>query len=370
MVKLMFKKYLLSIVKSEKGYASFVITLVTMIVVSLIVVAFAADARLEQKDSLANTLATQADYAAESGINDALTIIQDEISHGVTPQSTTSGQCNSTPSGSYVVNGSNYLLNGNGQIQYNCLIVNISPNSLIYQHLNPGISWVFALSNANASDNISSITVSWYNPDAEGTFTGCPNVSPPPATFPALNVTSGEDLSPSNCGAGALQLDMVADSSLTANASSPGDTAYLEPVQHSGNAVVAPAATISEDKVYPVECGNDGGQYACTQTINTQPGLPADHTYYIRLQPYYQPANLYITAHDAQGKQINLTDAQILIDSTGEAGGQLKRLQERVCDGNYCNSSVSAGAIISTKCIDKDFTVYPGEGPESPTCSN
>jgi hypothetical protein len=365
----MFNKYLHSIAKSEKGYASFVITLVTMIVVSLIVVAFATDARLEQKDTLASTLATQAYYAAESGINDAITIIQDEISHGVTPQSTTSGQCNSTSSASYVVNGSNYLLGSNGQVQYNCLIVNTSPNSLSYQNLNPGISWVFALSNANASDNISSVTISWYNPDAKGTFTGCPNVSLPSATFPMLNVTSGADLSPSNCGAGVLQLDMVADSSLTANASSPGDTAYLEPVQHSGDAVVAPAVPISQDEVYLVECGSNGGQYACTQTINTQPGLPADHIYYIRLQSYYQQAYLYITAHDAQGNQLNLVDAQILIDSTGVANGQLKRLQERVCTGDYCNSSASAGAIISTKCVDKHFTVYPGENSESATCS-
>ena len=366
----MFNKYLRSIVKSEKGYASFVITLVTMIVVSLIVVAFAADSRLEQKNSLANNLSTQAYYAAESGINDANAIIQDEISHGVPIQSTTSGQCNSTSSTSYVVNNSNYLLGSNGQIQYDCLIVNTSPNSLIYQDLNPGISWVFALSNANTSDNISSITISWYNPDAEGTFTGCPNVNlPSSATFPKLNATSGEDLSPSNCGAGVLQLDMVADSSLTTNAFSSGDTAYLEPVQNSGNAVMA-TGSISQDKVYPVKCGSNGGLYACTQTINIQPSLPPDSIYYIRLQSYYQQAYVYITAHDARGNQLNLVDAQISIDSTGEAGGQIKRLEERVCNGNYCNSSVSAGAIISTECIDKHFTVYPGGPSEGSTCND
>ena len=60
---------------NQSGYASFVIALVTVVVISLIVAAFAADSRIEQKNSLASNLSTQAYYAAESGINDAKTVI-------------------------------------------------------------------------------------------------------------------------------------------------------------------------------------------------------------------------------------------------------------------------------------------------------
>src|SRR4051794_12557602 len=54
----------------EDGFASIVIALVMITVLALITVSFAQLARREQQSALSKQLASQANYAVESGIND------------------------------------------------------------------------------------------------------------------------------------------------------------------------------------------------------------------------------------------------------------------------------------------------------------
>ena len=56
---------------NEEGFASIVIALILIIVLSLLTIGFAQLARREQQTALSKQLANQAQYAAESGINDA-----------------------------------------------------------------------------------------------------------------------------------------------------------------------------------------------------------------------------------------------------------------------------------------------------------
>lgn len=367
----MYQKYLKTIVNSQTGYASFVITLITIIVVSLIVVAFATDSRLGQKNSLANVLSTQAYYAAESGINDAYAIIQHDVSSGGTISST-GGQCAQSPSPYISSTPNSSSLYNNGQIGYNCLIVNTAPNSLNYQDVIPGQGEVIKLNSASGA-SIKDIVVSWQYDNNSGS--GSLNFSECPGSLSnQLNLPPNNSYTPAECGAGVLQLDIVPRQYLINSPNYSATTIFLEP-SNSSSASSSNTPNINKVNTYNVSCSNGTtSTYACSETINLSnidSQLPRDSssTYYLHLQSFYMPSNVNIIARGTGGTVLNLSDAQIVIDSTGYASGQLKRLEERVCYGNYCGNYAPVGAIQSNNCINKHFGVYPGAASTTPSSS-
>ncbi|HEY1645329.1 MAG TPA: pilus assembly PilX N-terminal domain-containing protein [Candidatus Saccharimonadales bacterium] len=360
----MYNRYLKPIVKSQAGYASFVITLVTIIVVSLIVVAFSTDARLEQKNSLANNEATQAYYAAESGINDAYAVIVSDIRHNASPPTYTS--C--APANSAYINSSNSNELNSTNTEYTCLIVNPAPTAINIQGVQSGQGEVIPL--YNPSTAINHITVSWEE-DTTGalTFSGCTSSS---GTFMPSGSYTG-------CSAGVLQLDILSGTSLNNDINSNNGfnsqptTIFLQPTHNSGAAALETVGNPTEDNVYPVECGSSPGsgypgQYDCTATIN----VPSNNTYYLHLQSFYdQSTNISVTAQSTAptgSNNLAISNDQVVIDSTGEADGQLKRIQENVCDNVYCNNAsfAPATALGSSQCIIKNFDVYPGDASNEP----
>ena len=69
--------------RDQRGIASLIITMVSMVIVTLIVLGFATLSRREQRQSLDRQLSTQAFYAAESGVEDARAVILNSIASGV-----------------------------------------------------------------------------------------------------------------------------------------------------------------------------------------------------------------------------------------------------------------------------------------------
>ena len=65
----------------ESGMASIIVTLIMSVVITLIVLGFAQVSTREQSNALQNQLSTTAYYAAESGINDVVNIIQLSLIH-------------------------------------------------------------------------------------------------------------------------------------------------------------------------------------------------------------------------------------------------------------------------------------------------
>src|SRR5580698_3119973 len=70
---------------NQTGLASFLVTLIMMIIISLVVLGFAQIARHEQREALDNQLSSAAYYAAESGVNDAVNAIQNDNYLGLNP---------------------------------------------------------------------------------------------------------------------------------------------------------------------------------------------------------------------------------------------------------------------------------------------
>jgi hypothetical protein len=189
--------------------------------------------------------------------------------------------------------------------------------------------------------------------------------------LPAASASSPPYISNTNCSAGLLQVDLISSAELSSelNASNPfasnAQTYFLEPVSSGGKTSVVFSAAADQPE-YVSGCFSVN-QPNCTFSITSL----NDPIYYLRVLDFYNTTeNLTITASDGAGNSVPLQNAQILIDSTGYASGQYKRLQERVCYGSYCGSTAAAGALQSTDCIDKQFSVYPGDPLNIPSEAN
>lgn len=351
MKELMNKPRILSkrnIISNQDGFAAFAVTMLIMIVLSLIVLGFAANARRSQTNALNNQLSTAAYYAAQSGINNAINVISSEINsnQSLTPQST----CN-PPSSIY---NQNNISNLSSNTTYSCLLVNPAPPSLEYRPINNGQSEIIPLI---SSSTIKNITVSWKTPNSTS-VSSCP-----PSSGTLLSVSNY----PSSCPA-VLQLDIMPNNSkyfATMATNNLTTSFFLQPVSSSSSPTSTP--TLSSNSIIPVQCVNNVSsgssyEYNCGIKLNLA-SLPysSNGQFYMRLTPFYNNANVSIKAYSGTGTttSLNLSHAQTLIDSTGRSGNVLKRLQVRICSSNYCNSAIAPGAIESTNGICKHFSGGP-----------
>jgi hypothetical protein len=81
------------------------------------------------------------------------------------------------------------------------------------------------------------------------------------------------------------------------------------------------------------------------------------------LVDFYENDDVYITANSGS---VSFVGSQVVIDVTGEANGQLKRIEERVCTSSLCGESnageSSPAALRSDECIYKQYLLYYKSG--------
>ncbi len=327
--------------ESQTGFAAFAVTLILMVVLSLIVLGFAANSRDEQQRALDDQLSTAAYYAAESGINDAYAVIKGDLQNNlaIAPQT----QCNNGP---YVNStGPTNSNNLTGNVTYTCLLVNPTPTSLQYTSEPTAEGQVVPLFAAN-NGPVTSINISWSATNGTGNFSGCPNSTQ--GTFPARASWSA------SCSAGVLQVDMVPASgwSSAQDLQNQATTVFLEPLAN-GNPSPQ-TVTAGEAGLFGGSCSASSSQvFGCFVNFN----VPSASGYYLRIIPIYDEANYAVSADG----QTPLTNAQAVIDSTGKARDELKRVEEHVSInpvGN--NNSAPDEAIQSQSGICKMFSTFPG----------
>jgi hypothetical protein len=336
--------------QSQSGQAAFAVTLVIMIVLSLIVLGYANNARNEQRRALDDQLNTTAFYAAESGVNDAFAVIKADIANNVDLVAQTNCV------GPYSSTTTNALVSPGATVAYTCLLVNPTPPSLEFAPLDTGHGQVVPVFAADGS-NIQIITISWQQDGltTNTNFTGCPsstvNTFPPRASW-----------SPS-CTAGVLQVDMVPASgwSSLSNLQTDTNTVFLEPMQSSGNLSGTPSqnsvSTSNTGIIIGVTCGADsGGKYDCTTDLVVAP----ENGYYMHIVPIYDNADVSITATNTSSNHVDLANAQALIDSTGKASDELKRIQEYISINPVDNNDAPVNALQSLNGICKTLITRPG----------
>jgi len=108
----------------QAGMVSLIVTVILMFVISITVLGFAQIIRRSQREALDNQLSTQAFYAAESGINDARTVL---ASNPTASLSTCAKPAAPNPFAAL-----NYTVNAAANVSYSCLLVDPAPTALHY----------------------------------------------------------------------------------------------------------------------------------------------------------------------------------------------------------------------------------------------
>lgn len=286
----------------EKGFASIVITLVLIIVLALITIGFAQLARREQRDALNRQLASQAYYAAESGVND---VVKDLAA--ITVANPPNDQCLATNNPNFPLNP---VIDSTRGVSYSCILVDTQPPNLLYDNVAPEEDRYVAFSTSPSP--MTSIMISWGSADGVTTYrTG--NSFLPRSQWDSAGVLEAS-LTP--LGTGSLQRSTLTSSQFTS---------FLYPHSSGSNSIAY--NTASQGQIAGKCTG--AGSYPCSLTITGLPGALANQWYLLHIIDHYDASNISITGTSG-GTPVNFIDGQAQVDVTGKAREVLKRIRVRV----------------------------------------
>lgn len=343
--------------RSDQGFASIIVAIVLVIVLTLMTVGFAELMRNEQRSALDKQLNSQAYYAAETGVNDATLA----INSGYNTKKDTCG-----PNNPQVPAGNNaYSLNDNSvggasgttKATYSCLLINPYPNSLEYSNVADNSSKVIQMQGINPANNspaiVNKIVISWQDAN-KSSYTS--------TDFINSSGSCGANHSSSDTWAkvGYLrtQIIPVPPSGMTRdNLTRNSYSLYLCPQAGQGGSYNALANT--QGSFVPGNCVTSGGNpNACTVTIeNLGTATGSQSVFILVLRSIYASSAVKIKLYAPDETQLNIGGAQALIDSTGKAQDVLRRIQVRVPIHN--NYNVPDGTQ-GNKAICKQLQVYDG----------
>lgn len=333
--------------RDSSGMVAIIVTIIMMLIISLTVLGFAQIIRSNQRQALDRQLSSQAFYAAESGINDARQIINEEyLKDGEVPPQ--KGQCGDTPEYNMPNDLPDDDIGNNTGVGYTCVLIDGSPSSLSYDLATTSPSVVTPIF---TDGTIETLTFEWTSPDEVSPLAGCPFA--PSGQFPIAASWS--------CGYGVLRVDLT-----PTPASSTFDrqtlmrqtfTGFFMPttsnsygtVSYAGSGNNIHGGNANQGAVAAANC--DGSR--CTMIIS---GLSGTRSY-LRVAILYVSTKLKITAEDATGTALNFSGTQVLVDSTGKAADVLQRIQVRI---PLLHHGLHADyGLETTDSICKQFSAFP-----------
>jgi len=338
-----------SLRQNEGGFASLVVGLVLVLVLALLTVGFAQLTRHEQQQALGNELATQAYYAAESGINDTIKGIEDNSPSIVSNANVNSGQCLNPPT----------VLSFANDVSYTCVLLNLKTPDIEYTNIAVGGSESIVVS-TNAA--LSSLNIDWGSSDGHNSY----NTPYPKFTQTANWNTGGTN--PIDYP-GVLQFSITPLYSLNRTSLINNTyTIYAYPNNANPPTVDYSTATANQGAVYSGVCNSTNTPYACSVTIHNLPA--AGGPYLIHFLNFYDKSKVDITGKTGAGPTLAsavFSGGQAQIDVTGKAQDVLKRLQVRVplnSIGNLPNYAIEAQNICKRMETQPGTTTFidPGGG--------
>ena len=335
---------------NEKGFASIVIALIFIVVLALLTVGFAQLARREQQTALDKQLASQANYAAESGINAAY---RDIIDKNITPANADSQHCMAPLTGVPGAATASHTIDANNGVSYTCLLVEVQTKDLTTDDLTPGTGRHINFGTGNNAP-LTSITLTWGSASNRNTFV--PSLDPTKPTFPTLNSWSASSYPP------VIQFSLtpVVDPGHPATnlASQSDPNKYL--LSNTFNFYAYPAKGGSNivgfdpSKQGQVIAGNCSGTgtYPCSVTVNIPAGITASG-YVVHYMDFYDSSNIRITGNVGGVTPGPATfTGEPMIDVTGQARNVVKRLHVRVLVNGGQDGTSNDGAILPNSAIE------------------
>ncbi len=354
---------------NQKGLVSLTVTIIIMIVITLIVSSFALIVRREQKRALDRQLSSQAFYAAETGVEDAIEAMSYPVPDPPNPSyRLTDNVTDCTGPDSFFTKTAALQYNPviSENIEYTCVLVDQDVEEWNTASVNPEDgSFVVPVKVRPGGDTIDKIRVSWQEKDSntnagnfQQNFPALPQGGMP---VPMLRVTVLPGFDPSINGGTLSRADLETGMHtmfLYPQAGAPnthGNITYVAggPDHDSqGSFVVGHCNTVHTDTQLPLHCNVDIGGGAMT-------AIPR-HEYFVHIQPLYQSASVSVQALNGSDASLPLIDSQAVVDVTGKAADVLRRIQVRVPIGEgeavrNLSSILPPGALVSEEAICKKW---------------
>jgi hypothetical protein len=346
--------------QNQAGMVSFFVVMIIMAIITLIVIAYAQITRREQRQALDRQLNSQAFYAAETGINDAVDVLKNSASDSPLRRNDYT-ECSGKDSFEKAdgVNINMQLSAENG-ISYSCLLVDATPRQLSYDNIAIGTSQVIPILPKN-DGRVDSLSLSWGSVTKANTTqkSGCP-------TSAAVQNAATFRPSSDNCEYAVLRVELVpfsdGDRSRT-DLIKDRAVYFAQPVSDDvgqPTTVVPPlsyrfidADQDDQGKVVPVVCAHKDNQYKKRCAVNFSFSNP-NFIGYIRVTSLYHASDLLVTG-SSNGVEVEFAGAQAEIDVTGKAGDVLKRIRAYRALGNFTGTPLPDYALQSTKTQCKRF---------------
>lgn len=296
---------------AEKGFISIFSALIIMVLLALVIIGFTYTTNRSIKRTLDDQLNTQAFYAAESGVNDAI----DYLSGGGTADK---NSCDSGGGGSFT-----YSVDPALDVGYSCVLIDVDPTQQVFSPVPVEGSDKPIVANVRTSAAISGFSFSWdstqptLSSPRTGGFAGA-------GTRPDLpsKTTWGNDI-------GIVRIDLVpvgvAGQLNRQNLVANSYTFFLYPTDTSFSTNVTPGQANAGTTLL-ANCNNTG--LRCQATVNLSG--PALSSYRMRIQSLYNPTQVSFEPFDSSNNVLNMLDGQAVIDSTGRANDIFRRIQVRV----------------------------------------
>lgn len=352
---------------NQTGFVSIIMALIIMVFVTLIALGFAFLARQNAEQNENRQLSTQAFYAAESGVNDAINFMTSKLKLGQPIPSATS--CDDTKLAN--ANFTPTIGSTNSEVKYTCVLFNPNPTSLEYT-VDPSSSEIIKIQSANGQ-TIKTITVSWQASGGSSLFATNNHHWLPQANSGA---TGGDDLA-ANTGILRATLTPIMPTITRTELLDRSQTTFLYPKVGSGGSGSyqayfngkANSGTYTQGSFADGNCRTDRVPKYCSVTFMDLGSVQSENTgtYYLRLKAMYSKSNVTISATDALSSPSSLTGTQAVIDSTGKASNVLRRIQVRVPlgTGSYAHPEAAIETMTS---LCKRLYLWPGNSAfDNPT---
>jgi Tfp pilus assembly protein PilX len=348
---------------NQQGFVSIIVTIIIIVFVTLVAVSFAFISRQNQTQSLNSQLSTQAFYAAESGVNQAIKKLKSANGLGDVTN------CNNG-----LFDGADSTLNSDGTVKYTCVLVNNQPVDLRYDSISTdGSTIVHVRTNSPVND----LMISWQDTSGDKTSNldtfadNSSNFYLPQKSF--IKGISGGDSAYNARSAqfplhtGILRATIIPTSAANSagNLIANSQNIFLYPrgsASTNGLGSVAALGAGGKDGVFgDGNCNVDSLPDFCNVKIT---GINSTD-FYLRLKAVYKNVAVTIRAFNGASPSasnvsgsVPLIGTQAVIDSTGKASDTVRRIQVRVpLQEGFIFPEY---ALESADTICKIWSVYPG----------
>jgi hypothetical protein len=356
---------------NQNGFASMVIAIVLVLVLSLMTVGFAELMRSEQKSATDRHLSNQAYYAAETGINDAAKAVNEgfnKVKSKCGPLLPADGlDIYNAPGAKHIRDSASNQVGDDEGIVYSCLLINPIPKDLDYGDIGQVKPKYVTLTGIDIDTNevvpITNLLFSWKKTNGETGFISGPRNFKTAQQWGSATGVLRVSITP--LVGGHIDRQYLMRNTYTAFLYPNDSNSSFDASGDNLPASIPASATSlfdSSSNVSPTGPGaivnGNCNENSLPNYCNTMITGLSHHTLLINMRSIYSDSIVKITAYGgSSNKRVGIRNAQTVVDATGKAQDVVRRVQVRIPSDNGYDVSAYSLEVGSNIC--KQLEIYP-----------